>query len=153
MGTSRKTKQLRITGVDLGNNRQMRRKKICVEDCHRLSATRLASIPLFHLATQTWIQGKVLLGKIAFSRVTELMVTLRYSVNEIAMDYPVEMNTTSLPWDSVRYWFTCPSCSRRVAHLYLPNGRMMFACRHCYNLTYRSSQTNGSWRRFFKEYD
>jgi hypothetical protein len=38
-----------------------------------------------------------------------------------------------------RYWFLC-GCGRRVGRLYLPTGERVFGCRHCYNLTYRSSQ-------------
>ena len=152
LGTSGKTKQMQITGVDLGDNSEKRRKT-CVEDCLRLSSTRVATVPIFHLATQTWKQGKVMLGKITFFRVTETLVKLRYSVSGIDTDYHLELNTTLLPWDKIRYWFTCPNCSRRVAHLYLPNGMEIFACRHCYNLTYRSSQTNSRWRRLLREFD
>lgn len=131
----------------------MRRKKICVEDCHRLSATRLATVPILHSATQTWMQDKLKLGSIGLARITDTLVSLQYSVSGQSMNYPVEMNTTPLPWDRLRYWFTCPRCSRRVAHLYLPRGEKTFACRHCYNLTYRSSQTNSRWRRLFRMFD
>ncbi len=37
------------------------------------------------------------------------------------------------------YWL-CPACGRRVAKLYLPPGSRCFRCRHCHDLTYRSSQ-------------
>ena len=131
----------------------MRRKKICVEDCLRLFATRLARVTPLCSATLTWTQDGANLGSISFFRLTDTSVTLHYDVNGMVMKLPVDMNTTPLPWDSLRYWFTCPNCSRRVAHLYLPNGMEIFACRHCYNLTYRSSQTNSRWRRFFTRFD
>src|SRR5262249_38010382 len=36
-------------------------------------------------------------------------------------------------------------CERRVGRLYLPPGERAFGCRSCYNLTYRSTQTSGTW--------
>lgn len=43
-----------------------------------------------------------------------------------------------------RSWFICPLCQeehhRRVKCLYLPPKRLNFACRHCHQLTYLSSQ-------------
>jgi len=39
-----------------------------------------------------------------------------------------------------RYWFQCPDCRRRVAKLYKPRKKLRFACRHCYDLSYRSRQ-------------
>ncbi len=43
-----------------------------------------------------------------------------------------------------RYFLLCPGltgpCGRRVGKLYLPPGESHFACRSCYNLTYRSSK-------------
>ena len=39
-----------------------------------------------------------------------------------------------------RFWFLC-ACGKRAGRLYLPPGQRMFRCRHCYNLTYGSTQT------------
>jgi len=39
-----------------------------------------------------------------------------------------------------RYYFKCPWCDRRVGKLYMPSGGTQFACRICYDLTYRSSR-------------
>ena len=61
-----------------------------------------------------------------------------------AMDYRVCLQTTRPPLGGLRWWFTCPlgrggrACGRRVAKLY-HRGRY-FGCRHCHDLTYRSSQ-------------
>lgn len=54
----------------------------------------------------------------------------------------VHLTTTVLTSGGLRYWFTCPNlkCGRRVNKIYLPPGAEYFACRHCYNLTYRSCQ-------------
>jgi hypothetical protein len=41
-----------------------------------------------------------------------------------------------------QFYFLCPSCDRRVSKLYRRPDRALFACRHCHELTYTSSQTS-----------
>lgn len=55
------------------------------------------------------------------------------------LDYSVRLQTTSCHYGGVRYWFICPAggCGRRVALLY---GGRIFACRHCYQLAYKSQR-------------
>jgi hypothetical protein len=63
---------------------------------------------------------------------------------------PVALTTTSMPSNRLRWWFVCPAtrsdhadpCLRRVGRLYLPAGGRIFACRHCYDLTYESSRAS-----------
>lgn len=51
--------------------------------------------------------------------------------------YPIAIDWTDCNLGGQRPWFICPakSCGRRVAILY---GGNIFACRHCYELTYAS---------------
>lgn len=56
------------------------------------------------------------------------------------LEQRIPLMTTRPYFGGVRWWFACLSCQRRVGRLYLPPGRNYFACRHCYNLTYRSAQ-------------
>ena len=53
--------------------------------------------------------------------------------------YPVHLDWTAAPVGGKRPWFQCPAegCGRRVAILY---GGGIFACRHCYRLTYASQR-------------
>ena len=63
---------------------------------------------------------------------------------------PVRMQVLLMPtsphFGGLRFWFICPlvvsgsPCNWRVAKLYLPPGGRYFGCRHCYDLTYTSSQ-------------
>ena len=51
-----------------------------------------------------------------------------------------------LAWGKRRWWFRCllvvdgRLCNRRVGKLYMPPGGKYYGCRHCYDLTYESSQ-------------
>jgi hypothetical protein len=64
------------------------------------------------------------------------------------LDYPVRLVATPCHLGGVRWWFLCPlskngvPCGKRVRKLYL-SGRY-FGCRHCHDLTYRSSQESDS---------
>ncbi len=53
--------------------------------------------------------------------------------------YPVYLDWTDCHLGGQRSWFLCPAlgCGRRVAILY---GGGIFACRHCYQLSYASSR-------------
>ena len=54
----------------------------------------------------------------------------------------LHFTTTRCYFSGVRYWLLCPACKRRVGKLYAPLSANEFKCRHCHNLTYRSSQTH-----------
>ena len=94
--------------------------------------------------TLTWSRNGQVTGKINVEAETGL-VRLSYSYRKQGcdwefMDYPVMLQTTACHYGGGRYWFTCPTagCDRRVAMLYL--GGKFFACRHCYQLAYRSQR-------------
>lgn len=73
-------------------------------------------------------------------------VTNKTSNETKTFDYCVEIATTPCNFGGVRRWFICPAvkdgipCGRRVGKLYIPPNGKYFACRTCYNLTYRSCQ-------------
>lgn len=59
-----------------------------------------------------------------------------------SFNYKIPLTTTPCYFGGKRYWFICPwyankiYCGRRVGVLYLDGD--YFACRNCYDLTYRS---------------
>lgn len=68
-------------------------------------------------------------------------------------DYKIPLTSTPCFFGGHRYWFQCPwyvngtYCGRRVGTLYL--GDKVFACRHCYNLSYASRNvTKGFLRKY-----
>jgi hypothetical protein len=64
-------------------------------------------------------------------------------------EYGISLDRTPCNLGGMRAWFVCPGrrgdreCGRRVADLY---GGPVFACRHCYGLTYESQREDGSDR-------
>jgi hypothetical protein len=65
-------------------------------------------------------------------------------------EYPVFLDRTRCNYGGERIWFRCPArnCSRRVAVLYLGS---VFACRHCYQLTYDSQREPAYSRALSRE--
>jgi hypothetical protein len=80
----------------------------------------------------------------------------RWGGEKVELDYPIRLTSTPLPWGGVRHWFVCPlslngiACNRRVGCLYLPPGENYFGCRHCYDLTYRSSQEGVEFKSLYQ---
>lgn len=79
-------------------------------------------------------------------------LTLRYSRQlngiEHKIDYSIIIQPIYSRYVISGYFFKCPlfpngvNCTRKAAKLYLPMGQKYFGCRHCYDLTYRTSQEN-----------
>ena len=94
----------------------------------------------------TWVRshsGKESRIGLEVNMTGEPYARLTYSVtdregNTTPYDSKVDLITTPCNLGSVRYWFACPGCGRRVGGLYLAPGDDLFRCRHCNNLTYRS---------------
>jgi len=71
---------------------------------------------------------------------------LKEKFHEHSQWVAIPLQKTFLCSGGHRWWFTCPitDCGRRVGVLYLPPGGDFFGCRHCHDLTYRSSQESHS---------
>ena len=129
-------------------------KKITVEECFKLSIFALKPWLRPDMAgTSRWSRNGRETGSISWQMAERLTairfiytVTDRRTGEKTDLNYRVTLKTSPLPWGGVRYWFSCPlvinglRCNRRVACLYLPPSGLYFGCRHCYNLTYISSQ-------------
>lgn len=92
-----------------------------------------------------WFQNEEKVASIGASIETrQLRLIYSYRDNNSddweSVNYPVKLQTTGCHYGGVRYWFTCPAvgCGRRVAILY--SGGKYFACRHCFQLAYRSQR-------------
>jgi len=62
------------------------------------------------------------------------------------LDMVVNLDQTNTRFGGKRSWFRC-GCEKRVADLYLKPRTNEFRCRHCSQLTYRSSQQAHSLER------
>jgi hypothetical protein len=131
------------------------RKKIQVEQCLKLKISDLKpNLRVGAKASITWMEKDNMVANIGIhikGSIYPEVIWLRYYLIKEGRErekvgYPVYLQTTPLPWGGHRYWFSCPmtpqgkGCGRRVAYLYLPLGYSYFSCRHCYDLTYKSSQ-------------
>lgn len=67
----------------------------------------------------------------------------------------IQVTTTPCFYGGIRYWLLCPAvkdgvlCENRVGALYLPPAGRVFACRHCWGLTYESCQNSHKYDRVF----
>ena len=146
-------------------------KKVLVEDCRRLCVFQLVKGGDIRPSAKTsgvktW-RGSALFGLFApkpFSVAYEVfsvdvyrfdmrvsfalsgqsvgslsLFTTEQTSREIEQIIPVV--STQPNYGGRRFWFLCPLCDHRVAKVYLPERCDQFGCRHCHNLTYRSSQT------------
>lgn len=79
-------------------------------------------------------------------------MTVKYEWRGEMVTQEVMIDWTACSFGGKRPWFLCGNCGRRVAVLYGPG--KIFACRHCLNLTYRSSQESDSrYSKFLRNYD
>lgn len=90
-----------------------------------------------------WWRGDEIRASIDIQTESREHVRLRYQVTTMGKtetkDYPVVVTWTPCHLGGERPWFACPCCGRRVAILY---GGVLFACRHCQRLNYRSQQVS-----------
>lgn len=133
--------------------------KILKEDCRTISMYNLrkwGSLKGYHSGTITWTSGWAK-NKNSVSYVVDLAsygnekyfkldytITDRFSGEKHEINHKYPILTTPCNYGGVRYWFECSVChqgvycGRKVAKIYLGAGSHYFACRHCYNLSYRS---------------
>ena len=66
---------------------------------------------------------------------TASSIDLAYSYRGQSYRYTVQLTTTAPHYGGSRYWFSCPSCSKRVSVLYCAG---LYVCRHCIGANYHS---------------
>jgi hypothetical protein len=121
-------------------------KKDTVDDYLRLSAHQLATSldpgrRAFHHWgwTRTYGDGQKHRSWLTLEVLPGEGVELHYNYRKEPVEpYRVRWVTTSPHYGGRRYWWLCPRCWRRVAHLY---GGHPFLCRECHDLTYTTSQS------------
>lgn len=127
------------------------RKKTTVERCKNISVVKLKNWGFFKDSIRagefTWDGSNI---AYRFNR-EKKELRLMYTFTEIEdpkenQDYKIKLSTTPCNLGGVRYWMHCPQCSKRVGDLYLA-GKYVFACRKCWNLSYRSQNFTGFKRK------
>ena len=88
----------------------------------------------------------------------KLVLILSYAVKDRwgfdrQIEEAVRLQSTRPHFGGSRHFFSCPratdgrECGRRVGKLYRPPDQRRFACRHCLDLTYQSSQRSHRYDR------
>ena len=58
-----------------------------------------------------------------------------YNYRSKHYSYTIHLTTTAPHYGGLRYWFNCPSCSKRTGVLYCAG---LYVCRHCTGANYQS---------------
>lgn len=128
-----------------------------VEDCMSLSISSLkksGALKYPSSGTISWncnsLAYEIGLGELTSdcSNYLPPYISLSYSVTsdenyQKDINQKFRLTKTICNFSGCRYWFVC-DCGKQVAFLYKPYFADMFACRHCYNLTYESRNLTGS---------
>lgn len=135
----------------LGSGRPPGGGKATTRDRNALDVRRLHQQELLqpgnHFSWQ-WSRGGKVVATVGI-RVEKDRVRLSYTYQHrlgtaTEQDYPVRLVRTPCRYGGKRAWFLCPCCARRVAILYF--GNPVFACRHCWRLTYPSQKESAADR-------
>jgi len=112
-----------------------------VEECRRLDVRELVRMAgyLWHARTVDWDDGYSIGCELELKEeVGRGYLVLRGEVNGKQVIDRVPLTVTWPHYGGLRWWASCPSCSRRVALLYLVPGGRHFRCRQCQDLGYES---------------
>jgi hypothetical protein len=130
----------------LGSGNRMRiDKRDTVERNHRLDVRKLARENCLQpgsVVQWAWFENGKQTASISF-RVKENNIDLSYQHREnnrqwVPVQQSIPLDRTPCNFGGYRLWFRCPGCNQRVAIIYAAG--KYFRCRHCYGLTYASSQ-------------
>lgn len=115
-------------------------KRDTVDDRLRLAVSQLGGADLSRPGTGSiqwsWADGRR--ASVDFAIVPGVGLRLSYAYRgQPVPPYLVRVVYTRCNYGGVRPWWICPSCGRRVAHLYLDR---LWACRRCSGLTHASKQ-------------
>jgi hypothetical protein len=136
--------------------RQRWTSRLTVEECFSLNVNEMCRAGVFNgsIGARWRYCWPNALGNTAFSvdytleefpgvaMALKLQFEVRDQPKSTTTSQRVKITTTCPYLGGRRFWFQCPKCGKRVGCLFLPTGGQAFACRLCYYLTYRSSQTH-----------
>lgn len=90
------------------------------------------------LTTLTWSLNGEKTASVQFPNKPNINLRYKSRSNGAAwqnMDYQIELQTTNCNSGGIRYWFTCPECSKRVCVLYRGE---IFKCSSCHGLVHKN---------------
>jgi len=157
-------------GFGSGKWSDVYRRKTTVDLCNEISAKALKEKGFFDASVTGFIEWKNPSGVVVnrvdiessisvdIDKTSFLMVRSEVLSTESVkrhIEQRVELIRWPCNYGGFRYFFACPAvkngvyCGDRTTKLYLPRGDQVFACRHCYDLTHKSSQENHKYDKVF----
>jgi hypothetical protein len=102
-----------------------------------------------HLSSRAWTWGSGGVSRVLLDAGID-RVTLSYQGSNEGEVWQECVQRVSVEWTPCNYggrrpWWICPDCGMRVAILY---GGRRYACRHCHDLTYRSTRAASQSKHF-----
>lgn len=70
-------------------------------------------------------------------------IEVSYTHRSKPYKYSIQLSKTSCHYGGYRYWWACPSCSKRIGVLYCAG---LYICRHCIGANYQT-QLEQPWQR------
>lgn len=140
-------------GTRCGAGRPARHVK--AEHCLSLDVRELARRKLLRNCAFTWRWTNPETGKESGSigvTSTTNALQLRFSSNGAPVHQHVHVERTQCHYGGTRPWLRCPRCARRIAVLFLRDGK--FRCRHCGRVAYASQSDDAidsTWRKQAKQ--
>ncbi len=132
-------------------------KKTPVERCAKLSIfvfRKAGALKHLFTSTYTWENySSVWFSVFLDGKSSYIDVSYTFEP-DLDFHYKIKLTKAFCKFGGSRWWFRCPNkrgskiCNKRVAMLYLPPYKEIFACRHCYNLTYESRNLYGMDKKF-----
>lgn len=131
-----------------------------VEDCLKLAIfafNKKGSFKSSNSGALSWVNKSSIAYEINVDRFTPdweystPYLNLSYSITDNQnkqknINQTFYLSRTPCNFGEERFWFIC-SCGKRVGVLYKPYFSDTFACRHCFNLTYKSRNFSGILRK------
>jgi len=131
------------------------KRAITVEECRSLDCTDFRrkgflGSGILQFGNVSWFDNfDRMVANLGFTIATKDMsgfMELNYILNSMnggadeSFRYRIGLQTTRPNFGGLRWWFTCPSCNRRVRKIYRPPMADRYLCRDCHQLSYKSSQ-------------
>ena len=127
---------LLISVRNLFMGRHKTRERILVEDCDSLDISIISKYGMWFNSVFTEIED------IDGQKVLWIHYNTDLLGRRLHKKVYIEIVKSSPHFGGERSWLKCPGCGKRVRKLYRPPFKILFKCRTCHDLIYKSQESN-----------